>query len=130
MKTLSKEDAVRIVAAGERLLLLDLTNASSESAAVHVPFDDDFVRNVLALAEPAALPLVILGKPATIDQVESAAAALRQAGCVEVWTYYETWPNLATGGAVVTQRCSVVSDPDADQGTRQARSLRSAGVLC
>ena len=121
MKTLCEEDVRRIVNGGERFLLLDLTNNTPADAAVHIPFDDAFATNVLKRARQPSLPIIIRGAAADLHTIEQAAAVLREAGCLEVWTYFNAWPLAKPLQAHSTRRHNVVSDPDAAERASHAR---------
>jgi hypothetical protein len=123
MKTLSQEDVRRIVNGGERFLVLDLTNETALGPAVHIPFDDAFAANALEHAGQKSLPIIIRGTAREVHTLEQAAATLREAGCLEVWTYFDPWPPADLFQVRATRRHNVVSDPDAPARASHARPV-------
>ena len=109
MQTLSAEDVRRIVNGGERFLLVDFRNARTANISV----DHEFVANLLKQTLRTSLPIIIRGTEAEVRLVEHAALALREAGCLEVWTYFESWPSVDEVRHVSKVRHNVVSYPDA-----------------
>jgi hypothetical protein len=122
MQTLFAEDVRRIVNCGERFLLVDLTDAPAKTAA-QISLGDEFVGNVLEEAGQTTLPIIIRGTEAEVPAVERAAEALRQAGCLEVWTYFGSWPSLNAVRRASSVRHNVVSDPDFTDRFSHDRSM-------
>jgi len=119
MRLLSLDDMQRVLDGGEPFLLVDARPASatgrSEPGAAHIPFGEDFVAQVRGVAAHLTLPIVVCCHGAQCPVAEEAAAALRDAGFAEVWTYggdpralKQRVPRLIVG------RKPVVSDPDSE----------------